>query len=325
MMDKLKEKDSSYFLNTNTRILEENRFNVVKDIYSQSQLTDVKIVTEEQEFDVHKLILASASPVFRRIFERNSQPNSLIYFREPSSSISALINFIYTGEASVPRDNLKEFLVFAAELKIFGLMEEVIRREADDLNSVGKTKQENTDEIEEETTECKEDLSTKIVDEIHQYFGGDVTLTKRIENIDEEILQEENIDEDIDLTVTHTTESLEEQTIVDYNNKDESMHVTENRERNYSSVVTLDILEKLSRMMIDLRLPMSQIPGKSFLPETTRDKRFYIKRSIKDMLRKCKANIKLSPKFLNSADAEEKIRCLLLILKADEDFKANVR
>ena len=293
MMDKVKEKDSSYFLNTNTRILEENRFNVVKDIYSQSQLTDVKIVTEEQEFDVHKLILASASPVFRRIFERNSQPNSLIYFREPSSNISALINFIYTGEASVPRDNLKEFLVFAAELKIFGLMEELIRREADDLNSVGKTKQENTDEIEEETTECKEDLSTKIVDEIHQYFGGDVTLTKRIKNIDEEILQEDNIDED--LTVTNTRESLEERIIGDYNNKVETKHVAENRDRNYPSVVTLDILEKLSRMMIDQRLPMSQIPGKSFIPATTRDKRYNIKRSIKDMLMKCKANIKLSP------------------------------
>ena len=81
-----REEDSSYFY-ADLQMLEENRFNVVRDIYSQSQLTDVKIVTDEQEFDVHKLILASASPVFRRIFERNSQPNSLIYFREPSANI----------------------------------------------------------------------------------------------------------------------------------------------------------------------------------------------------------------------------------------------
>ena len=213
----------------------------------------------------------------------------------------------------MPHDNLKEFLVFAAELKIFGLMEEVIRGEADDFDLVSvQTKLKNTDEVEEDVTDCEEDFDTILVDEIPEFFVDDVTKRTDRKIIDEETLARED-----------TTESLEEQIIVDYNRKVETKHVTE---RTYSTPVTLNILEKLLGVMIDQKLPMSQIRYNSFLPKTTnKDQRHYIRKSIEGMLEKCKANMKQSPKFLNSADAEEKIRCLLLILQADQDFRANVR
>ena len=117
-----------------------NRSEVVKDILTNSQFLDVTIVNEEREWGAHKLILSSASPVLRRILVRGNQMQSLVYLRgTKSSTIEALLNFIYQGEAAVPVSDVNEFVSLGKELKLTGIHED--RMKVCDTN--GKFEQAN--------------------------------------------------------------------------------------------------------------------------------------------------------------------------------------
>ena len=103
------------------QLLEANRSEVLFDINRTSQLLDVTIVNEKQEFYAHKLMLATASPIFRKILVGAGDRQALLYLRGTKCEIiEAMLNFIYTGEARVPTPLLNEFIVFGNEMKIFG-------------------------------------------------------------------------------------------------------------------------------------------------------------------------------------------------------------
>ena len=117
-----------------------NRSEVVQDILANSQFLDVTIVNEEREWGAHRLILSSASPVLRRILNRGNQMQSLVYLRgTKSSTIEALLNFIYQGEAAVPVSDVNEFVSLGKELKLTGIHED--RMKVCDTN--GKFEQAN--------------------------------------------------------------------------------------------------------------------------------------------------------------------------------------
>ena len=117
-----------------------NRSEVVQDILAKSQFLDVTIVNEEREWGAHRLILSSASPVLRRILNRGNQMQSLVYLRgTKSSTIEALLNFIYQGEAAVPVSDVNEFVNLGKELKLTGIHED--RMKVCDTN--GKFEQAN--------------------------------------------------------------------------------------------------------------------------------------------------------------------------------------
>ena len=117
-----------------------HRSRVLQDILAKSQFLDVTIVNEEREWGAHKLILSSASPVLRRILNRGNQMQSLVYLRgTKSSTIEALLNFIYHGEAAVPVGDVNEFVSLGKELKLTGIHED--RMKVCDTN--GKFEQAN--------------------------------------------------------------------------------------------------------------------------------------------------------------------------------------
>ena len=117
-----------------------NRSEVVQDILAKSQFLDVTIVNEEREWGAHRLILSSASSVLRRILNRGNQMQSLVYLRgTKSSTIEALLNFIYQGEAAVPVSDVNEFVNLGKELKLTGIHED--RMKVCDTN--GKFEQAN--------------------------------------------------------------------------------------------------------------------------------------------------------------------------------------
>ena len=76
-----------------------------------------------KQFEPHKVILASSSPLFQMLLKRNRHPHPLIYMRGvKSDDLLAIVDFLYCGEANVDQENLDSFLAIAEELQLKGLM-----------------------------------------------------------------------------------------------------------------------------------------------------------------------------------------------------------
>lgn len=92
---------------------------------SERDFTDVTLVTEDgQHFEAHRVILAAMSPVLETIFKRSHHPQPLLYLRGVNSpSLEHLLLFLYQGEFQLPEDQLSDFLAFAKEFEIKGIVE----------------------------------------------------------------------------------------------------------------------------------------------------------------------------------------------------------
>ena len=89
-----------------------------------SDFADVTLACEDgQQIKSHKVILAASSPFFQRLLVRNKHPHPLIYMRGVTSeNLTAIVDFLYCGEANVFQENLDSFLAIAEELELKGLM-----------------------------------------------------------------------------------------------------------------------------------------------------------------------------------------------------------
>ena len=109
---------------------------------------DVTLACENgNQFEVHKVILASCSPFFKNLLQIHKHKHQLIYMRGLSSdTLAAVLDFLYFGEANVAPENLNDFLALAAELKLKGLEGEGnienVRTRQKSTNSHAQTKSE---------------------------------------------------------------------------------------------------------------------------------------------------------------------------------------
>ena len=95
-----------------------------KELRDDKDFTDLTLACEDgQQVEAHKGELISSSPFFLNILKRNKHPHPLIYMRGvKSEDLSAILDFLYSGEANVNQENLESFLAIAEELKLQGLM-----------------------------------------------------------------------------------------------------------------------------------------------------------------------------------------------------------
>lgn len=68
------------------------------------------------------MVLAASSPTLQKMLKRSHHPQTMIYMRGlKSEDLSAMIDFLYSGEANVLQENLDSFLALADELQLKGL------------------------------------------------------------------------------------------------------------------------------------------------------------------------------------------------------------
>ena len=86
--------------------------------------SDVTLACEDgDQIEAHKVVLAGGSPFFMNLLKRNQHTHPLIYLRGiKKEHLSAMVDFMYSGEAKVPQDSLEAFLAAAEELKVKGLV-----------------------------------------------------------------------------------------------------------------------------------------------------------------------------------------------------------
>ena len=94
------------------------------NLREDNDFADVTLACEDgQQVEAHKVILAASSPFFQKLLGRNKHPHPLIYMRGMNSDdLSAIVDFLYRGEANVFQENLDSFLAIAEELQLKGLM-----------------------------------------------------------------------------------------------------------------------------------------------------------------------------------------------------------
>ena len=85
--------------------------------------SDVTLACEDgKQIEAHRVILAGSSPFFLNILQQNKHDHPLIYMRGiRMDHLVAMVDFMYSGEAKVPQQNIASFLSAADDLKLKGL------------------------------------------------------------------------------------------------------------------------------------------------------------------------------------------------------------
>ena len=92
------------------------------ELRADKDFTDVTLACEDQSIKAHKVVLSSCSPFFKKLLKTHSHPQTLIYMKGmKASSLTAIIDFLYLGEANVFQEELDSFLALAEELQLKGL------------------------------------------------------------------------------------------------------------------------------------------------------------------------------------------------------------
>ena len=103
------------------------RGDTMLDLYRDKAFADASIKCRDQVFKVHKAILASQSPVFRKMFEvdMKEKRSGVIEISDPDVSpevVSDLVTYLYTANAPGIRTQAKELLKVAHLYEISRLL-----------------------------------------------------------------------------------------------------------------------------------------------------------------------------------------------------------
>ena len=92
---------------------------------NDEDFTDVTLACDDgQLVKAHKVILAAASPFFKRILTQAAHPNPLIHIQGIKAfHLKLMLHFIYLGRATIETGNIEEFFESTRRLKIEGLEE----------------------------------------------------------------------------------------------------------------------------------------------------------------------------------------------------------
>ena len=101
---------------------------IFSQLWKENDFTNVTLVSsDEVSTMVHKVILATASPVLKRILIKNPHHHPLVFFNSIGSAVlEQLVKFIYLGECDVDQKNLVSFLDAGKSLQIRGLVDNAL-------------------------------------------------------------------------------------------------------------------------------------------------------------------------------------------------------
>ena len=93
------------------------------NLKEDTDFTDVTLFCEDgNQISAHKVVLAASSPTLQKVLKRSRHPEPMIYMRGlKSEDLSAMIDFLNSGETNVLQDNLVSFIALADELQLKGL------------------------------------------------------------------------------------------------------------------------------------------------------------------------------------------------------------
>jgi len=102
-----------------------DRNSSIKVMLEKQSFVDVTIACDDDQVDAHKVLISAASPFFQKILERNPHAHPLLYLKGTlKKDVSAVLDFIYSGETSVPVNDFESFMALAKDLEVKGLVDD---------------------------------------------------------------------------------------------------------------------------------------------------------------------------------------------------------
>ena len=85
---------------------------VARSKMKANEFWDVTLVSNDNcKFEAHRIILSSSSEVFKNLLINERHPNPLIFMSGVKGSVlQAVLDFIYSGEAHVEKEDMKSFV-----------------------------------------------------------------------------------------------------------------------------------------------------------------------------------------------------------------------
>ena len=157
---------------------QENAKSAFGHLRGTNDFSDVTLACEDgQQIEAHKAILAALSPFFQRILKRNQHSHPLIYMKGmKSDDLTAIIDFLYFGEANVYQENLENFLAIAEELQLKGLEGSKDQPESNEAEQLEPKEKYNTDS--KLPTSKTQQTMKETTFEPHKTGGNALTLPK---------------------------------------------------------------------------------------------------------------------------------------------------
>ena len=124
----------------------------LQEMMTTSEFADVTLITDDkQQIRAHQNILSACSPVFKSIFQIDSNStNPVIYLRGiQHSEMESIMQFIYLGEAKFDEERMNEFLKVSKNLEIKDLSTVTEMNDQHDLNEKSSEHEDNVAEVED--------------------------------------------------------------------------------------------------------------------------------------------------------------------------------
>ena len=101
---------------------EGNISSAFRELCDDKDFFDVTLACDDEQIQVHKVIISACSPFVRNVLRKNPQQHPLLYLKDVKfTDLQAVINFMYHGEVNVAQDELNSFLAVAEVLRVKGL------------------------------------------------------------------------------------------------------------------------------------------------------------------------------------------------------------
>jgi len=206
---------------------------VFREMREAEELLDVTLACEDETIDVHKVVMSASSPFFRKILQKTKQKQPFIYLKGMKFQyLKVLIDFVYTGEASIAAEDLNILLEAANDLQITGLADS---NDNEGVNSSPKetTKKDDKKSLQRNTTK-KRELKQKDVVEVkyenEETFEEHLKTTSSLSYDSEEItftIEEETKRELVKGNKEATSQEIESQSETNIDMKDVKIDIEE--------------------------------------------------------------------------------------------------
>ena len=94
---------------------------MLKLMYDSRQLTDVCVTVDDQKFFCHRAVLAATSCYFHAMFTTSlaeSRQSDIELHEVDAQSVSALIDYAYTGRAHITQFNVQNLMIAASLFQV---------------------------------------------------------------------------------------------------------------------------------------------------------------------------------------------------------------
>ena len=93
---------------------------LMENLLTSEESSDVTIVCDGHvKFNAHKFVLKACSPVFESMLEEIHEKKTIVYLRGVNQlDMSKMLKFMYSGEATIHQERIKEFINIGKDLQI---------------------------------------------------------------------------------------------------------------------------------------------------------------------------------------------------------------